>query len=346
MTWKDNPLTSFANARPVIFFITATYLWTWAFWISTQTLIAGPQGLTTALNIIGSFGPALAGILTLRLWAGVRDAGAMKRAGFLVGAALALAAILVFRFNLAGATPEQLEIPADSPAYVYVLLGAVVAISGFVFASIQSRDPHLRDWFAGLVPNRRTLALAIPILLILPVLLISSNAVADMLGMSYDQPRYLREPMSLWLSFMFVKMFTVAILTGGNEEHGWRAVLLPQLQKTMSPLFASLIIIFAWELWHLPFIFGSFYGYEEPWIALGFRFANMIFFAFLLTAIYNRSRGSIFLCILFHACMNSQIGLFAGSRMANIIGIILVIALILVYRMWRRNSGYVPEPQQ
>jgi hypothetical protein len=28
--------------------------------------------------------------------------------------------------------------------------------------------------------------------------------------------------------------------------------------------------------------------------------------------------------------------------MANIIGIILVIALILVYRMWRRNSGYVP----
>lgn len=343
MTWKDNPLTSVANARPVIFFITASYLWTWAFWIPTQTLITGPQGLKTALVIIGGFGPALAGILTLRLLAGARDTGARKWAGFVVGAGLALAAIMAFRFNLFGATPEQLEIPADSPAFVYVLLGFVVAISGFVFASVQSRDPCLRRYFSGLVPDGRTLALAVPIMLIFPVLLISSNAVADMLGMTYDQPRYLREPASIWLLYLLAKMFTVAILTGGNEEHGWRAVLLPQLQKTMSPLLATLIIILAWELWHLPFIFGDFYGFEEPWIALGFRFANMIFFASVLTAIYNRSQGSIFLCIVFHACMNSQIGVFAGSRMANIFAIILVIGLIAIYRMWRRDSGYVPE---
>ncbi len=77
-------------------------------------------------------------------------------------------------------------------------------------------------------------------------------------------------------------------------------------------------------------------------IILGTRILAMIPFAFLLTAIYNGTSGSIFLCILFHACINSQINVFGGSLLANAVGLILVIVLILVYRMWRHHSGYVP----
>jgi membrane protease YdiL (CAAX protease family) len=350
MNWKNNPLTAIANTRPVIFYVTATYLWTWTFWISALYVFTEPQGLRLALFLTGGFGPALAGVLTIRLRAGNRDAGAMKLAGFLVGAALAIAALLMFRFDVFGvasATPSGLlEFPAGSPIYVFGIMGVLVMASGFVFSSIQSRDPRLRSYFSGLVPDRKTLALAIPVLLFFPVLLVSSNLLADMLGMSYDQPRYLAEPMSIWLPLMFVKLFTVAMLTGGNEEHGWRGVMLPLMQKTMSPLVATLIIVVIWEFWHLPLVFAGIYGEGSPWAILGVRILGMIPFAFLLTAIYNGSRGSIFLCIVFHACINSQINLFGGSMMANAVGLVLVIALIVVYRMWRRDSGYSPVAQQ
>ncbi len=346
MRWKDNPLAAFANARPVVFFIIAAYLWTWTFWISTLHIITRPQGLRLALFLIGGFGPALAGVLTLRLRGGARDSGAMKPVGFIVGAALVIAALLMFSFDLSGVASSSLngllEFPADSPMYVFGLMGLVVMASGFVFASIQSRDPGLRSYFVGLLPDRRALALAIPVLLFFPVLLNSSNAIADMLGMTYDQPQYLQQSMSLWLPLMFVKLFTVAMLTGGNEEHGWRGVMLPLMQKTMSPLLATLVIVVVWESWHLPLVFAGIYGEGSPMIILGTRILAMIPFAFLLTAIYNGTSGSIFLCILFHACINSQINVFGGSLLANAVGLILVIVLILVYRMWRHHSGYVP----
>lgn len=346
MSWKDNPLSDFVNARPIVFFIIATYLWTWAFWLSALYLVTGPQGLKLALFLIGGFGPALTGILTLRLRGGARDTGAMKPIGFVVGATLVVAALLMFSFDLSGVASTSLtgllEFPTDSPMYVFGLMGLVVMASGFVFASIQSRDPRLRSYFAGLVPDRRTLALAIPVFLFFPVLLISSNAIADMLGMTYDQPKYLQQAMGLWLPLMFVKLFTVAMLTGGNEEHGWRGVMLPLMQKTMSPLVATLVIVVVWESWHLPLVFAGIYGDGSPMVILGVRILAMIPFAFLLTAIYNGTGGSIFLCILFHACMNSQINLFGGSLLANAVGLILVIVLIVTYRMWRSHSGHVP----
>ncbi len=196
----------------------------------------------------------------------------------------------------------------------------------------------------GLVPDRKTLALAIPVLLFFPVLLISSNGIADLLGMTYSQPKYLQQSISIWLPLMFVKLFTVAMLTGGNEEHGWRGVMLPLIQKTMSPLVASLIIVVVWEAWHLPLVFSGIYGDGNPMVILGVRILGMIPFAFLLTAIYNGTSGSIFLCILFHACINSQINVFGGSELANVVGLILVIGIIVVYRMWRKHSGHLPAP--
>jgi len=104
------------------------------------------------------------------------------------------------------------------------------------------------------VPDRITIVLAIPVLLFFPVLLISSNTLADM-------------------------------LTGGSEEHGWRGVMLPLMQKTMSPLVATFIIVVVWESWHLPLVFAGIYGEGNPLVILGVRILAMNPFAFLLTAI-------------------------------------------------------------
>lgn len=346
MTLTNSRLSGFASAHPVIFFITGTYLWTWGFWIPALHLIESPQGLKLALFLIGGFGPALAGVLTLRLSTGPREDGAMRYSGFLIGAVLAGAAVAIYRADLLGVAAASasgiLVFPNDSPLYVYGLMGVVVALSGFVFASPQSRNVPLRNHFAGLVPDKRTLILAVPVLLFFPVLLVSSNALADVLGMSYEQPQYLRQAVSLWLPLMFVKMFTVAMLTGGNEEHGWRGVLLPLMQRSRSPLVATLIIVMVWELWHLPLVLTGVYGDGHPMIILAMRFLSTGLVAFLLTTIYNGTRGSIFLCILFHACLNSQINLFQGSVLGSVVGLLLVILLIFIHRMWRQGSGHLP----
>jgi membrane protease YdiL (CAAX protease family) len=179
--------------------------------------------------------------------------------------------------------------------------------------------------------------------LFFPALLISSNYLADLLDMDYPQPSYLQDPMSIWLPLMFVKMFTVAILTGGNEEHGWRGVLQPLLQRSMSPLLVALIIGVIWELWHLPLVVGGIYGEGNAALIVIGRMLAIVPMAFLLATIYNSTRGSIFLCVLCHACMNSQFALFGGSELANLVGILVVIALIVGLRMWRRGSGFVPS---
>ena len=340
----------FANKHPAIIMLAITYSWTWIFWFLAFSALSDPQGFKLAMFLLGGFGPAVGGVLALRLTDSDRDQGPMGWTGFLVGAGLALIALACFRFNILGVVrsvgPSRqlgiLEFPADSPAWVYLLMALLPLVSGFVFASTQSRDQRLRSFFAGLVPDRRTLVLAIPVLLFFPVLLIVSNTIASLLGMEYPVPRYLEEDLSAWLPVMFVKLFTVAILTGGNEEHGWRGVLQPLLQKTMNPLIATLIIGVLWELWHLPLVLNGIYGEGAALPIVVSRMIGIIPIAYLLAFIYNGSRGSVFLCVLIHACINSQIGYFAGSALASVIGTGRIVGLILVQRWWQKDRGYIP----
>jgi len=345
MTWKNNPLTGFANNHPVILFIGVTYLWTWSFWIPAN-LDGLPPGLQLALTFMGVFGPALAGSLILRLRAGEVDAGPRRWGGFLVGAGLALGAILMLYFNFMEinslAPKPDLKFTSESPWFVYGLMAVVVMISGFVFSNIQSRFPGVRSFFAGLVPNKRTLLMAIPVLLFLPVVLITSSLVSDLLGIPYEQPEYLKQSVSVWLPLMLVKLITVAFLTGGNEEHGWRGVLLPLMQKSWSPLVATLVIALVWEPWHLPLVLDGIYGEENMVLIMVARLVGIFPIAFLMTILYNHSRGSIFLCVLLHACFNTQIKLFIGSELMGLAMLLIVIALIVIFKMWRRNNGYVP----
>ena len=345
--------TRLANKHPAIFMVVATYVWTWSFWFLAFSVLTEPQGLKLAVFLLGAFGPAVGGVLTLRLMDGERSSGQMRWTGFLVGAGFAVIALACFRFNVLGVVrsvgPSRelglLEFPADSPVWVYLLMVLVPLVSGFVFASTQSRDQRLRSYFAGLVPDRRTLILAIPVLLFFPVLLIASNLIATAFGMEYPLPRYMEENVSAWLPVMCVKLFTVAMLTGGNEEHGWRGVLQPLLQKSMNPLVATLIIGVVWELWHLPLVLNGVYGEGAALPIVISRMIGIVPIAYLLTFIYNGSRGSVFLCVLSHACMNSQIAYFAGSPLASVIGAGIIVAIVIKQRWWRSDVAYVPKVQ-
>ena len=91
-----------------------------------------------------------------------------------------------------------------------------------------------------------------------------------------------------------------------GEEYGWRGFALPRLQKRFGPLGASIFIGFFWASWHLPMFFipGA-PQYTDNFI---FSFSNylllVIFWSIIMTMLYNRTNGSVFICMIFHAFLN------------------------------------------
>jgi len=95
--------------------------------------------------------------------------------------------------------------------------------------------------------------------------------------------------------FLFIFLFI-----GLGEEPGWRGFALPQLQTKYSPLIASLILGSVWALWHLPLV-----GNEFPWPIVPAFLLSLFGATFMLTWLFNRTNGSVFLPMLFHATVNT-----------------------------------------
>ena len=102
--------------------------------------------------------------------------------------------------------------------------------------------------------------------------------------------------------YMALLGFPIMIIGGGLEKIGWRGFLQPALQKKFSPLNSTLILGIFWAVWHLPlwFIPGS---SQSSWSFLNYLI-TVIALSLLLAAIYSMTK-SIFLCIIFHAFINS-----------------------------------------
>lgn len=113
-----------------------------------------------------------------------------------------------------------------------------------------------------------------------------------------------------WYLYLF-SLIPTALLTGGNEEPGWRGYAFPILNKLTSPLLAGLILGVVHSLWHLPMMAS--YETNILWYAF-----NLIPLTFLFNWFYQRSRGSVWPVMLFHAGTN-VIGSFIPTPL-NVLG--------------------------
>lgn len=149
----------------------------------------------------------------------------------------------------------------------------------------------------------------------------------------------------------------VAVLFGGGplgEEPGWRGFALPRLQQKFGALIGTLILGVLWTCWHLPDFLTSAQG-GGP--GTGFNtflqnfpifLALVMSFAVLLTWIYNKNNGNIFLALLAHASINTPqvvlVPLFpavttTSLNLAALIG--YGIPAILLLFMTKGQLGYV-----
>jgi hypothetical protein len=126
-----------------------------------------------------------------------------------------------------------------------------------------------------------------------------------------------------------------------GEELGWRGYALPRLLRLVSARAATLLLAFAWGLWHAPmfFVSGSLQAREPLWL-----FAAAVFaWACIHSALYLRARPSILPNIVFHASANLTLSLVAVPASAqNTLACVYAVAGVVVWLQLANPSR--PDP--
>ena len=130
----------------------------------------------------------------------------------------------------------------------------------------------------------------------------------------------------------------LALFLGPIEEFGWRGLALPLLQRRFAPFWAGLILGVIWALWHIPSFLMS--GTPQSAWAFGPYFAGVVAISIILTPLFNASRGSLLIAVLFHFQVMNP--LFPDAQPWDIL-FYIVTAVVVVWlnrrQMFQRGSG-------
>jgi membrane protease YdiL (CAAX protease family) len=150
--------------------------------------------------------------------------------------------------------------------------------------------------------------------------------------------------MPIYYGILIIPMM---IIGGGLEEIGWRGILQPYLEKYNSFLKSTFIVAVIWTIWHLPlwFIIGTSQS-KESFLMFGVAVLGMSF----TLAVIRKITNNIFMCILFHSCVNSFTTVFmlqqnVSTITTTIVEIILVLIMIFILSKNReqKNSYQISE---
>jgi membrane protease YdiL (CAAX protease family) len=127
-------------------------------------------------------------------------------------------------------------------------------------------------------------------------------------------------------------------IKGPVEEFGWRGFALPLLQRRLAPFWAALAVGIVWGCWHLPafLISGT---QQSSWSFLPF-FAGTVVISLIIAALYNDTRGSIFLAAFMHFQLMNPI--WPDAQPYDTYLLAVVAAGVVWWRrktMFRRDSG-------
>lgn len=143
-------------------------------------------------------------------------------------------------------------------------------------------------------------------------------------------------PFSPW--YQVFPALALALFIGPVEEFGWRGFALPLLQRRFAPFWAGLILGVIWMVWHIPaFLIGG-----TPQSAWSFApyFVGGVAASLILTVLFNNSRGSLLIAVLFHFQMNNPIWPDA-QPWDNFLLACVAVAIVWFSRrtMFQRNLG-------
>ena len=178
----------------------------------------------------------------------------------------------------------------------FTQLSPAIAV-GFISLVLKERDiiEKVRDKF---FLNKAIIRWMLPAIVIPFILIAGSGMILTFFNVEFVP----------WKgSSSFYALSFLAMLIGSTaEEIGWRGYLLPNLQKKYSPFVSSIIVGVLWGVWHLNFT-GGIIGFLLYTITI-------IEMSMLMTWLYNRTDGNLFLMSLWHLTFNLASHFFLWDR--------------------------------
>jgi len=322
------PWLEWAARHQLLAFFAIAFLFSWTLFIVAAKAPFQNPDTSSRVILIGAYGPALAALFLSRVTGATVTHG--PRSGGLVVFTLAF---------VAGAAIEWLDHAwwGHQVDWSLMLADAIlVMLAALTITSLVTGRRSAGSRSAGAIASWKMLPWLLVALGLWPLLVLVGNMIAGLLGLPLSaEPAWPDLPLPLIL----LEVFLWFALFGGplNEEPGWRGFALPRLQAQFSPLVASIVLGAMWGLWHVPEHFLGAYG-GGPWGAV-IRIMD-IPRAVLFTWIYNRTRGSLLIAILFHAAINTTSLFLPRSHHAVFILCFVTAGMVvLTDRMWRKSPS-------
>lgn len=174
-------------------------------------------------------------------------------------------------------------------------------VAALVMTAIRGGKDGLKTLFRTAVKKTFEARWLLPTLFLLPLMWISALLLA--IGIDGFEPEYMwsENPAMLIIVPIWI------LFWGGplQEEFGWRGYALPRFQAKFNSTISSVIVGAIWGIWHVPlyWIPSQTIYYNKPMWGL---FASTIMLSVLMTWIYNHSKRSMMLMLLFHTAFNSS----------------------------------------
>lgn len=311
----------------LISFFALTFLISWSIYLVVALSEFNNQTALSRVLLSAGFGPSLSAIL-------ISSVNSPKSATPEPWKRILLF-LLAFIFGAAVEGLDHVLWNHQLDARLIFTDAILVSLAAIVISSRYSSHQNVRDMMTPITRWRVGIIWYLVALGLWPLIILAGNAIALALNMPLS-------PAPGWpiptLLFAIPEYFIWFLLFGGplNEEPGWRGFAMPRLQRRFSPMIASLIVGTFWGLWHVPLhLMGLYYG--GAWGAI-IRIQE-IPRAILFTWIYNRTSGSLFLVILFHASINTA-GFFLPRSFPLIFVVCTLVAIIVMIKekMWKQLS--------
>jgi hypothetical protein len=149
----------------------------------------------------------------------------------------------------------------------------------------------------------------------------------------------INEPFRFAPWYMVFPALLQSLLLGPmGEEFGWRGLAFPLLQRRFAPFWASLILGVVWAVWHAPAFLMT--GTPQSAWSFGPFFVGLIAITVILTPLFNASRGSLLIAILYH--LNIMNPIFPDAQPWDSF-LLAMAAVVIVFinrgQMFQRGGG-------
>ena len=199
-------------------------------------------------------------------------------------------------------------LPADQEPgglMLLMLLGTFApTVAAIMMTGILEGKPGVKKLLAKLLIWRVGFRWWLAAFLLAPVATFAAIGIYVLLGGTVG-----RFDPSQWYVVLLGPVFALPFYVG--EEMGWRGYALPRLQQKYTSLWSSVIVGALWALWHAPAYWASegtvISGKPVTLFAVGWYIIFLIGISILMTWVYNNSKGSLLLMVLFH-------GMFTGPN--------------------------------